>query len=72
MWPTCMESNLQGQDLWEVIGSSEAQPLEGDAAAMKKWRIKTGNAMFPIKTIVEDELLEHIRKALKSVDYNFV
>lgn len=72
MWPTCMESSLLSKDLREVIGSSEAQPLEGDAAAMEKWRIKTGNAMFPIKTIVEVELLENIRKALQLVDYNFV
>ena len=31
-WSTCMLSYLQGQDLWEVIGSSEAaQPAAKDA-----------------------------------------
>ena len=58
-----MESYLQGQDLWEIIGGSETTPPEEDAAAMRKWRIKAGKAMFAIKTTIEEEMLEHIRYA---------
>ena len=36
-WSTCLESYLQGQDLWEVIGGRESMPpLEADANALKK------------------------------------
>ncbi|CAN6708200.1 unnamed protein product [Malus baccata var. baccata] len=52
-WATCMESYLQGQDLWDVIGCNE----------VTKWKIKAGKAMFALKTAVEDDMLEHIRKA---------
>ena len=61
-WATCMESYLQGQDLWEIIGGSEVeQPRE--AGALKKWKVKAGKAMFAIKTTIEEDMLEHIRDA---------
>ena len=43
-WATCMESYLQGQDLWEVVGGDEAtQPIVEDAnGILRKWKIKTG------------------------------
>ena len=47
-------------DLWEIVGGNEVTPLK-DAAAMKKWKIKTGKATFAIRTTVEDDMLEHIR-----------
>ncbi|KAH9670374.1 DUF4219 domain-containing protein [Citrus sinensis] len=54
-WSTCIESYLQGQDLWEVVGGSEAtQPTVEDA---------NGKAMFSLKTTIEEEMMEHIRDA---------
>ena len=55
-----MESYLQGQDLWEIVDGNEVTPLE-DVAALKKWKTKAGKATFVIKTIIEDDMLEHIR-----------
>jgi len=72
-WKTCMESYLQGQDLWEVVAGTEIVPPpkeSGDssgkkdgAEALRKWRIKAGKAMFVLKTTIEENLLEHIRDA---------
>src|SRR6185503_11175825 len=69
-WKTCMESYLQGQDLWEVVAGTEIVPPpkeSGDssgkkdgAEALRKWRIKVGKAMFVLKTTIEEDLLEHI------------
>ncbi|KAK3119631.1 hypothetical protein QOZ80_9AG0673040 [Eleusine coracana subsp. coracana] len=41
-WKTCMESYLQGQDLWEVIEGAKAVPPEKESA-LRKWRIKAGH-----------------------------
>nr|KAJ0189210.1 hypothetical protein LSAT_V11C800391990 [Lactuca sativa] len=61
-WETCMKSYLQGQDLWEVVGGSETTPPEEDVnGALRKWKIKAGKAMFALKIIIEEEILEHIR-----------
>lgn len=30
---------------------------------MRKWLIKTGKAMFVLKTMIEEDLVEHIRDA---------
>ena len=58
-------SYLQGQDLWEIVGGSETMPpLAIEAEALRKWTIKEGKAILAIKIMVEDEMLEHIRKAL--------
>ncbi|XP_021821223.1 uncharacterized protein LOC110762835, partial [Prunus avium] len=63
-WATCMESYLQGQDLWDVVGGNDvAQPREDNSDALRKWKIKAGKAMFALKTTIEEEMLEHIRKA---------
>ncbi|XP_028945126.1 uncharacterized protein [Malus domestica] len=64
-WATCMESYLQGQDLWEVVGGGEVtQPTaEDDNGILRKWKIKAGKAMFALKTTIEEEMLEHIRDA---------
>ncbi|KAG6498334.1 hypothetical protein ZIOFF_046246 [Zingiber officinale] len=63
-WATCMESYLQGQDLWEVVGGSEAtQPAEDANGILRKWNIKAGKAMFALKITIEEEMLEHIRDA---------
>ncbi|KAE8695620.1 tir-nbs resistance protein [Hibiscus syriacus] len=64
-WATCMESYLQGQDLWEVFSGGEVtQPATEDAnGILRKWKIKAGKAMFALKTTIEEEMLEHIRDA---------
>nr|CAD1832100.1 unnamed protein product [Ananas comosus var. bracteatus] len=62
-WQTCIESYLQGQDLWEVIGGAETTPPKENAEVFRKWHIKAGKAMFILKTTVEEELLEHIKEA---------
>nr|CAD1829820.1 unnamed protein product [Ananas comosus var. bracteatus] len=63
-WQTCIESYLQGQDLWEVIGGAETTPPpKENAEVFRKWRIKAGKAMFVLKTTIEEELLEHIKEA---------
>ncbi|KAE8730369.1 tir-nbs resistance protein [Hibiscus syriacus] len=60
---TCMESYLQGQDLWEVVGGGEVtQPAVEDAnGILRKWKIKADKTMFALKTTIEEEMLEHIQ-----------
>ncbi|XP_062086226.1 uncharacterized protein LOC133792339 [Humulus lupulus] len=61
-WSLHMEAYLQGQDLWEIVkGNKVTQPE--DVAALKKWKIKAGKALFVIQTTVEDEMLEHIMES---------
>ncbi|PKI66279.1 hypothetical protein CRG98_013360 [Punica granatum] len=62
-WKTCMESYLLGQDLWEIIGGSETTPPTEDITAFRKWKIKAGKAMFAIKVLAEEDMLEHVRYA---------
>ncbi|TYK18382.1 coiled-coil domain-containing protein SCD2 isoform X2 [Cucumis melo var. makuwa] len=45
--------------LQESRRRTEVNPLK-DSAALKKWHIKAGKAMFTIKTIVDEEMLEYI------------
>jgi len=56
---------MQGQDLWDVVNGSEAtQPEAEDVhGTLLKWKIRTGKAMFVLKTTVEEDVLEHIRDA---------
>ena len=61
-WSTCIESYLQGQDLWEIVAGSETTSPNNDQA-LQKWKVKVGKAMFAIKTSIEEEMLEHIRRA---------
>ena len=84
-WKACIESYLQGHDLWEVVGGDETNPPEVAAEkatmpentddpqktqekktpdeALRKWRIKSGKAMYVLRISVEEELLEYIREA---------
>ena len=56
-----MMSYLQGQDIWEIVGGCETTPPEEDSnAALRKWRIKAGKAMFALNTTIGEEMLEHI------------
>jgi len=51
--------------LWDVVNGSEAtQPEAEDVhGTLRKWKIRTGKAMFVLKTTVEEDVLEHIRDA---------
>lgn len=61
-WSTCMTSYLTGQDLWDVVGGANTtEPRIDTNGAIHKWKVKTGKAMFIIKTTIEEELLEYIQ-----------
>ncbi|XP_076900142.1 uncharacterized protein LOC143599333 [Bidens hawaiensis] len=63
-WSTCIQSYLQGQDLWEVVnGGDTTLPRIDTNGAINNWRIKVGKSLFVLKTTVEEEILEHIREA---------
>src|SRR5262249_48516767 len=50
-----MESDPQGQDPWETVEGSDADPPENtpvNASALRKWKIRAGKAMFVIKASV--------------------
>ena len=53
-----MNSYLQGQDLWDVVGDTKVNPLK-EIVALKNWNVKAGKVMFAIKTTVDEEMLEH-------------
>ncbi|XVE68719.1 hypothetical protein DITRI_Ditri09bG0091800 [Diplodiscus trichospermus] len=60
-WSMYIESYLQDQDLWEIVNDNDVPPE--DAAALKKWHVKVGMAMFAIRTTIKEEMLEHISEA---------
>ena len=63
----CMELYLRGQNLWDVMGGSEIMPSPATyVVALCKWKVKVGNAMFMIKTIMEKEMLKHEKKVMIS------
>lgn len=47
-WVLCNESHLKGQNLWEIVGGSEAIELttENDNGVLWKWKVKAGRVMF--------------------------
>lgn len=57
-----MEFYPQGQDLWEIVGGSEAtEPTAEDTkGVLRKWKINIGKAIFPLKITIKEEMLEHI------------
>ncbi|GMP23676.1 hypothetical protein CsSME_00001190 [Camellia sinensis var. sinensis] len=64
-WRMCIEAYLQGQDLWEIVdGKKTASPGEENAEALRKWQSKARKTMFVLRTTVQKELLEYIRKAM--------
>ncbi|KAE8704364.1 PLAC8 family protein [Hibiscus syriacus] len=71
-WATCMESYLQGQDLWEVVGGGEVtQPATEDAnGILRKWKIKAGKAMNDTKLqLLENELLSTAQRDMAVAQY---
>lgn len=66
MWSTCITSYLQGQDPWEVVkGAETSQPeVEDNNDVLQEWKVKSGKVMFILKTMIEEDVIEHIRDAL--------
>ncbi|XP_077242632.1 uncharacterized protein LOC143883164 [Tasmannia lanceolata] len=62
-WKSCLESYLQGQDLWEVVNGADIIPSNADPEAIQKWKIKAGKALFVLKATMQKDLLDHIRDA---------
>ena len=48
--------------MWAIVAGCETTPPDNDQA-LRKWKVKAGKAMFAIKTSIEEEMLEHIRRA---------
>ncbi|KAL4196505.1 hypothetical protein AMTRI_Chr04g183600 [Amborella trichopoda] len=49
-----MESYLQGQDLWEVIGGIKTiPPVRENTKVLRRWRIEAGKAMFALEITVK-------------------
>lgn len=64
-WQTCIQSYLQGQNLWEVVVVTKTTPPD-NAKALRKWCIKAGKAMFVLETMIWENIVEHIRDAKTS------
>ncbi|GAV87560.1 UBN2_3 domain-containing protein, partial [Cephalotus follicularis] len=65
-WKSCLESYLQGQDLWEVVNGADTTPPNGaaeNAEATLKWKIKVGKALFVLKATTHKDFMDHIRDA---------
>ena len=61
----CLESYLQGQSLWDVMGDSETtSPFAMDAVALCKWKVREGKFIFVMKTTKKEEMLKHVRKVM--------
>ena len=58
-WKSCIESYLQGKDLWEIVSGTETTPPTDTPKATRKWKIKAGKALFVLKPTIQKELLEH-------------
>ena len=60
----CMESYLQGQDLWDLIERDDteitADTLQ-NAELRRRWKIKCGKALFILRTMISKEYIGHVR-----------
>lgn len=59
-----MEAYLQGQDLWDLISGDETKiPADTpqNAELRRKWKIKSGKALFALRTSISKEYVEHVR-----------
>ena len=51
--------------MWDVVGGNETTPpLVTNPMALHKWKVKARKTMFMIKTMVKEEMLEHMRKGM--------
>ncbi|XP_077215518.1 uncharacterized protein LOC143850093 [Tasmannia lanceolata] len=63
-WRLCMETYLQGQDLWDLTSRNDNIPEEipENVEARRKWKIKCGKPMFALRTSICKELIDHVRE----------
>ncbi|KAL0322020.1 UNVERIFIED_CONTAM: hypothetical protein Scaly_2498400 [Sesamum calycinum] len=63
-WKMCMETYLQGQDLWELIDGADTE-IPADtfekAEPRRKCKIKCGTALFALRTSISREFIDHVR-----------
>lgn len=63
-WKLCMEAYLQGQDLWDLISGDETSipaNTPQNAELRRKWKIKSGKALFALRTSISKDYIEHVR-----------
>ena len=61
-WSTRMQYYFLGHELLDIITGSDTIPLTDDEAT-KRWKVKTGKAMFVLSITIEDEFLQRIKNA---------
>jgi len=44
-WKTCIDSYLQAQDLWEVIGGGETTTPQEAGETLRKWNVDSRKSM---------------------------
>ena len=54
-WKTCIESYL--------MGTKTTPSMKENVEALREWRINVDKAIFVLKTMIEEDLVEHIRDA---------
>ena len=57
-----MQYYFLGHELLDIITGSDTIPLTDDEAT-KRWKVKTGKAMFVLSITIEDEFLQRIKNA---------
>lgn len=63
-WKLCMKTYLHGQDLWDLVSGDETkipQDTPQNAELRRKWKIKSGKALFALRTSISKEYIEHVR-----------
>nr|DAD19360.1 TPA_asm: hypothetical protein HUJ06_020823 [Nelumbo nucifera] len=63
-WRLCMEAYLQGHDLWDLVTGDDTLPDDTLQLvnARRKWKLKSGKALFALKTSISKEYIDHVRK----------
>ena len=57
------EIYLQGQDLWDLIEGDETEipaDTQQNALLRRQWKIKCGKALFPLRTLISKEYIDHV------------
>ncbi|KAK3008578.1 hypothetical protein RJ639_014577 [Escallonia herrerae] len=61
-----MQSYLEDQELWELIGGNEIAPPAStgtNEAVLWKWKSRASKALYVIKSSIEDNILKHTKNA---------
>ncbi|KAA8541518.1 hypothetical protein F0562_022670 [Nyssa sinensis] len=59
-----LTEKLSGQDLWDLISGDDVVILEDtpqNAELRRKWKIKSGKALFALQTSISQEYIQHVR-----------